>query len=98
MTREHAQTLVDTFYVNVTLNDPEEVQLLREGNPGLLAAYEALRDAALKSVEAGQQRPTPGSPKLPPCGSCGARGYCLTNAKPDSTQCYDAWRQLRAGA
>lgn len=40
-----------------------------------------------------------GSPKLPPCGNdtCDAARMCC-GAKRDSAACYNAWRQLRAGA
>jgi hypothetical protein len=77
--------------------DKVETELL---DKTLLEVYDLrIENAALEAkVIALSAASNTGSPKLPPCGSCGARDYCLTNAKPDSTQCYDAWRQLRASA
>jgi len=41
---------------------------------------------------------TTGIPKLPPCSCCYAGKFCHVGIIPDTYMCYDAWRQLRAGA
>jgi len=45
-----------------------------------------------------QTTATTGIPKLPPCSCCYAGKFCNVGIIPDTYMCYDAWRQLRAGA
>ena len=46
LTREQAQALCDAHDVDALLDNEEEVELLEDNNPELLAAYEALRAIA----------------------------------------------------
>jgi len=46
MTKEQARLIMEAHEIESTLNDEEEVDLLEENNPELLAAYEALRELA----------------------------------------------------
>lgn len=42
LTAEEAQMLCDAHEIHSMLNNEEEIELLEENNPGLLAAYEKL--------------------------------------------------------
>lgn len=51
LTEEHAATLVDTFEIEETLRNDEEVGLLETHNPLLLEAMEALHEYACEKED-----------------------------------------------
>lgn len=51
MNEQHALTLIEAHEVMSLLNDAEEVEILRDANPGLLAAYRTLLNDAGMDVD-----------------------------------------------
>lgn len=55
-------------------------------------------ECASKVEELSTTSTNTGSPKFTPCSICAAGKFCHAGIEQDTYMCYDAWRQLRAGA